>query len=87
MIIRKPTSIRKPHNHLAGYVFERKHPAGHIVCFVAEAAGIHAAFKYVVTLELDDDTCFGPSFTSLPKARLFVHEELAGRSGWDWQLD
>tara|TARA_R100000234_G_C4997263_1_gene178572 strand:+ start:662 stop:922 length:261 start_codon:yes stop_codon:yes gene_type:complete len=86
MFIRKPTSIRKPHNHLAGYVFERKHPAGHIVCFVAEAAGIDADHKYVVTLESDDPR-IGPSFTSLPKARLFVHKELAGRSGWDWQLN
>jgi len=73
----------KPHNDLAGYVFERKHPAGHIVCFVASAAGIDTDHKYVVTLE-GEDPRIGPSFTSLPKARQFVKDELAGNSGYAW---
>lgn len=76
-------SSRKPHNHLAGYVFERKHPRGHIVCFVAAEADIDTDYKYVVTIE-GEESCIGPSFTSLPKARDFVSDELAGVSGYDW---
>ena len=73
----------KPHNDLAGYVFERKHPAGHIVCFIARDAGIDTDLKYVVTVE-GPSSFIGPSFTSLPKARQFVKDELAGVSGYDW---
>lgn len=74
---------RKPHNHLAGYVFERKHPRGHIVCFVAQEAGINVEHKYVVTIE-GEKSAIGPDFTSLPKARAFVDDELNGVSGYDW---
>jgi len=77
-------SSRKPHNCMLGYIFERKHPLGHIVCFDAGQAGIDCADKYVVTIESGNDCTIGPSFTSLPKARQFVREELAGKSGYNW---
>lgn len=77
-------SKRKPHNDFAGYVFERKHPLGHIVCLVAEDAGIDADDKYVVTIEAAD-SIIGPSFSSIAKARDFVKEDLDGNSGYSWQ--
>lgn len=80
-------SNRKPHNHLSGYIFERKHPLGHIVCFEAKKADIDIENKYVVTLELQSgDGRIGPCFTSIPKARSFVTDELAGLSGYDWGI-
>ena len=42
---------RKPHNDLAGYIFERKHPCGHIIIFNAKEAGIDCEHKYVVCVE------------------------------------
>ena len=78
-------SNRKPHNHLAGYIFERKHSMGHIVCFDAEKAGIDAENKYVVVIEcMTRDSIIGPCFTNLPKARDFVKDDLIGTSGYIW---
>ena len=79
-------SNRKPHNDYAGYVFERKHDGlgGHLVCLVAEEQGIDAEDKYIVVLE--PQSALGPSFPSIPKARDFVRDEIAGESGYDWNL-
>ena len=77
-------STRKPHNYMLGYVFERKHPLGHIVCFVSDLAGIDCEDKYVVTIEAGADSVIGPSFSSVPKAREFVKRELEGKSGYSW---
>ena len=79
-------SKRKPHNDLAGYIFERKHPRGHIVCLDAREAGIDVEDRYVVTIE-GEQSAIGPSFTALPKARAFVKSDLAGESGYDWGFD
>ncbi len=76
-------SKRKPHNDLAGYVFEYKHRYGHIVCYIAEEAGLDADDKYIIVIEAHH-SMMGPSFPSLPKARAFVKDELAGQSGYDW---
>ena len=76
-------STRKPHNHLAGYVFERKHSLGHIVCLIAEKAGIDSDAKYVVVIE--NQGLIGPSFSSVPKARAFVNSEITGESSYDWR--
>ena len=78
-------SNRKPHNHLAGYQFERKHPLGHIVCYIAAEQDIDVPGKYVVCIE-GEHSAIGPDFTSIPKAREFVKHELAGTSGYDWGL-
>lgn len=78
-------SNRKPHNDFNGYIFERKHPKGHIICLNAKEAGIDAENKYVVTIE-GPESYIGPSFTSLPKAREFVKDELNNQSGYDWRF-
>ena len=78
---------RNPHNHLAGYVFERKHPRGHIVCYEAEKQDFDATDgRYIVVIETGNGRHVGPQFTSPPKARVFVKAELDGGSGYDWQL-
>lgn len=83
-------SKRKPHNHYAGYQFERKCPrlGGHLVCVIASEAGIDHQGKYANLLECEDKSRsrIGPSFTSLPKARKFVRDELDDNSLWDWQF-
>jgi hypothetical protein len=82
----KMLSKRKPHNHYAGYVFERKHPKGHLVCVIAKEFGIEAEHKYLVVLECKDpkDSKIGLSFTSLPKAREWVKEDCLGQSWYVW---
>ena len=73
-------TIRKPHNHWPGYITERRHPSGgHLIILDADKAALcDAAGKYVVVLEMPDGRgAIGPSFTSIPKARVFYKSEIA----------
>ncbi len=79
----EPISTRKPHNHYAGYVFERKHPLGHLVCVTSKEFGFPAQHKYLILLE-GKNSRIGMSFSSLPKAREFVKADCSGDSGYDW---
>jgi hypothetical protein len=65
----QPTSVRKPHNHLAGYVAERRNPftEGYVVIWEAEAAGIDVEARWAVTCEAHG-TIVGE--TSVARARL-----------------
>lgn len=84
-------SVRKPHNHLAGYVCERKHPLqGHVVVFEASKAGIDFGcdesgkpYRWGVTWEEapafgdEGGTAgrIGPGFSSQRAARAFMKHE------------
>ena len=78
-------TARKPHNDNAGYVTERRHPlGGHLVIYVAEQQQIGAEHKYVLVLEMPGGKGYiGPSFPSLPKARVFYKSEIANPQH-DW---
>ena len=76
-------SKRKPHRHLAGYVFERKFKDGHLVCYIADDAGICSEHKYVVVWERAE-SIIGLSFTSERKARAFVKESAQGTTDY-WE--
>jgi hypothetical protein len=78
-------TARKPHNDNPGYVTERRHPAGgHLAIYVAEHQNIAAEHKYVLVLEMPNEMRFvGPSFPSLPKARVFYKSEIANPQH-DW---
>ena len=79
-------TARKPHNDNAGYICERRHPAGgHLVIYNAEQAGLctHDG-KYAVVLELPNgDGVIGPQFSSMPKAREFYKAEISNPI-FDW---
>ena len=78
---------RKPYNHLAGYIFSRKRGAEHLVCFNKHEAGLKADNKYVIALaRSEDDIVYGPSFTSLPKARDYVRK-MVSPNGLKMTLD
>tara|TARA_S200002703_G_scaffold100218_1_gene86545 strand:- start:632 stop:922 length:291 start_codon:yes stop_codon:yes gene_type:complete len=82
---KKMGTARKPHNHWRGY-YRRRHPSGgHLVIVDANKADMcHRAGKYVVILQMPDDTGYiGPSFTSIPKARVFYKSEIA-EPKYDW---
>lgn len=76
------TSKRKPHNHLAGYQFERRFRDGHLVCYEASKQGIDADNRWVLVFERPEskESAIGPSYTSLKKARadmkLFVDGDM-----------
>ena len=78
---------RKPHNHYAGYVFEKKADVlnGHLVCVIADEIGLDSDDKYLVLLERaeKENSRIGASFTSIPKARAFVNSELENPE-FDW---
>ncbi|MCR9236183.1 MAG: hypothetical protein NXI17_05885 [Alphaproteobacteria bacterium] len=78
------TRKRKPHNDLAGYLFERKFKNGHLACYIADEAGIDCEDKYVAVYHSPDAGHIGPSFTSLPKARAFVKDCLEAPDDYDW---
>ena len=88
---RPQRSNRKPHNHIPGYITERRHPdGGHLVIWNAEVSYMETEHKYVITLErapllLDGPpaSSTGPSFTSLPKAREWYKAELTAPS-FEW---
>lgn len=80
-------SKRKPHNHYNGYVFEKKHPMGHLVCVVGKDFGIESEYKYLILLErAEGESKIGISFSSIPKAREFVKADCKGDSGYDWNI-
>tara|TARA_Y100000817_G_C16533336_1_gene401098 strand:+ start:205 stop:459 length:255 start_codon:yes stop_codon:yes gene_type:complete len=76
---------RKPYNHLIGYIFSRKHGTEHLVCFNKHEAGLKADNKYVIALaRSENDIVYGPSFTSLPKARDYAKMVTGQNIILDW---
>jgi len=95
-----PRSTRKPHNHLAGYKCERKHPlGGHLVVYNAKESGLDAGMSwdhnYIVVWEdspYDDDGTpsvegngrIGPPFRTVKEARAMIKRECLGVMDYDW---
>ncbi|HIF23200.1 MAG TPA: hypothetical protein EYQ27_15180 [Gemmatimonadetes bacterium] len=85
-------SKRKPHSHIAGYVCERKHPAGgHLVIYDATKQDMgeieDLGGRWVVVWEgcpNESGASIGPGHTNLPAARSFVKVEASGVRFWDW---
>ena len=76
---------RRPYNHLTGYIFSRKHGAEHLVCFNKHEAGLKADNKYVIALAKgENDMAYGPSFTSLTKARDYAKMVTNQKIILDW---
>jgi hypothetical protein len=85
------TSKRKPHNHLAGYVCERKHTnGGHLVLFDAPLAGLDDDWGRWVVVWMDgpdpveQGDAIGPNFTNQREARAFIKHEASGPADFDW---
>lgn len=90
-------STRKPHNHIAGYVCERKHPlGGHLVIYDATKQSLgdieDLGGRWVVVWEgcpsalhqYNASSVIGPGFTNMPAARSFFKSESQLVQGYDW---